>query len=241
MPETRALAASTCHNLVVVSCVQSSPRTVMGAALPVAGLVAVNAGASDPGSTRLVYGMVVGLAVVGVAFVALAIWLIRQTRADPELLAPLERMGDGDWRRKDPATQRRLLDESRPEGATPVHTEPAPPSLDDEFEHAEDSMRSLDDLDRLPPERGGAAPTPANGLTEPDIAVVSEVDADEDSEPTPPDGIVEPDPDEVSGIGQSSDDGVDAVEDVSEPDAAIDGDGEAMGDAGVGAVDGDGR
>ena len=169
--ETRALITRTCHNLVVVSTRRIPRHTALAAAPSAVGVVAVNAGASDPGSTRLVYAMVIGLALIGVAFVLLAVWLIRQTRAEPEVLAPLERMGDSDWRRKDPATQRRLLDESRPEGATPIHTEPAPPSLDDEFEHADESMRSLDDLDPLQPERGGGAPTPADGMTTPDDTV----------------------------------------------------------------------
>jgi len=93
--------------------------------------------------------------------------LIRQTRVDPDVLAPLERMGDGDWRRKDPATQRRLLDDVRPDGAEPLHTEPAPPSVDDEFENADRSMRSLDDLEPLSPE--GAHTTPAGGAPLPDI------------------------------------------------------------------------
>ena len=123
--------------------------------------------ASDPGSSRLVYAMVIGLALVGVASVVLAVWLIRQTRVDPDVLAPLERMGDGDWRRKDPATQRRLLDDVRPDGAEPLHTEPAPPSVDDEFENADRSMRSLDDLEPLSPE--GAHTTPAGGAPLPDI------------------------------------------------------------------------
>lgn len=176
------MVTRTCHNLVVVSTRRIPRQTGLAAAPSAVGVVAVNAGASDPGSTRLVYAMVIGLAIIGVAFVLLAVWLIRQTRAEPEVLAPLERMGDSDWRRKDPATQRRLLDESRPEGAIPIHTEPAPPSLDDEFEHADESMRSLDDLDPLQPERGGGAPTPADGMATPDATGVDEagrIDADD--------------------------------------------------------------
>jgi len=145
--------------------------------------------ASDPGSSRLVYATVVGLVLVGVASVALAVWLIRQTRVDPDVLAPLERMGDGDWRRKDPATQRRLLDEVRPDGAEPLHTEPAPPGVDDEFDNADRSMRSLDDLEPLPPE--GAHTTPAGGAPLPD-PTDGEDDADEGAE-------VEEETDQVGG------------------------------------------
>lgn len=155
--------------------------------------------AADPGSSRLVYATVVGLVLVGAAFVVLAVWLIRQTRVDPDLLAPLERMGDGDWRRKDPATQRRLLDEVRPEGAEPLHTEPDPPGVDDEFEHAERSVRSLDDLQPLRPE--GVHATPATGAPLPDAS------------------------DPVGDTGDRQDDEVDAVADedaaVAEEDAVV--------------------
>ena len=105
-------------------------------------------GAGDPGSTRLVYAMVAGLVVIGVLFVLLGIWLFRQTRYDPPVLAPLERMGDKEWRRqRDPATQRRVLDEVRPTGAEPLRHEPSPPNLDAEFESGR-SPRHLDERSR---------------------------------------------------------------------------------------------
>ena len=79
--------------------------------------------------------MVAGLVVIGVLFVLLGIWLFRQTRYDPPVLAPLERMGDKEWRRqRDPATQRRVLDELRPAGAEPLRPEASPPNLDAEFD-----------------------------------------------------------------------------------------------------------
>ena len=74
-------------------------------------------GAGDSGSTRLVYAMVGGLLLVGFALVALAIWVLRQTRPDPALLAPLERMGERRWRRHDEQLRRQMLDEVRPAGA----------------------------------------------------------------------------------------------------------------------------
>jgi len=86
---------------------------VDAAALDVVGLL----GAGDTGSTRLVYAMVIGLVVVGVALVTLAIWILRQTRPEPALLAPLERMGERRWRRHDEHVRRQLLDEVRPMGA----------------------------------------------------------------------------------------------------------------------------
>ena len=105
-------------------------------------MIAVN----DPGSTRLVYAMVIGLVVVGVALVLLAVWLVRQTRYDPPVLAPLERMGDDNWRTSDPATQRRILDEVRPEGAEPLATGTAPPTLDDQFEAHDRPLPAFDYL-----------------------------------------------------------------------------------------------
>lgn len=90
--------------------------------------------AGDPRSTRLVYALVIGLVVIGIALVVLGVWLVRQTRYDPELLAPLERMGDHEWQSCDPVAQRRLLDEVRPEGAVPLQAMPSPPPLIVDFE-----------------------------------------------------------------------------------------------------------
>ena len=136
--------------------------------------------AGDPGSTRLVYAMVAGLLVVGVAFLILGIWLFRQTRYDPPVLAPLERMGDKKWRRQsDPATQRRVLDELRPEGAEPLRQESSPPKLDAEFELTERPVTSMSDLgpstlsveaaskDLAPPSPEAGTPTP-QGIERPD-------------------------------------------------------------------------
>jgi len=101
--------------------------------------------AGDPGSSRLVYALVIGLVVVGVVLVLLGVWLIRQTRRDPEVLAPLERMGDADWARQDPVSQRRLLDSVRPEGARPLHTTTPPPRFDADFD-TPPPLTSLEDL-----------------------------------------------------------------------------------------------
>ncbi len=124
-------------------------------------------GAGDPSSSRLVYAMVIGLVAVGIAFVVLAVWLIRQTRYDIPVLAPLERMGDRDWRRQsDPATQRRILDEVRPEGAEPLRSESSPPSLDAEFELADRPVAPMSDL--APPVAEARSATP-HGLDRPDL------------------------------------------------------------------------
>ena len=102
-------------------------------------------GAGDPGSSRLVYAMVIGLVVVGIALIVLGVWIVRQTRPDLEVLAPLERMGDSDWRKRDRSTQRRMLDEVRPEGAEPLTPEPKPPPLDADF-GADHPVTSFSDL-----------------------------------------------------------------------------------------------
>jgi hypothetical protein len=110
--------------------------------------------------------MVIGLALIGVMFVLLAVWVIRQTRVDLEALAPLERMGDRDWRKSDPASQRRSLDEARPEGAQPLQSEPHRPRVDTEFEQSDRPIQSFDDLTSSDQE--GADPTPT-GSAAPDL------------------------------------------------------------------------
>ena len=81
--------------------------------------------AADTGSSRLVYAMVLALVLVGVALIVLAVVMIRRTRVDPEVLAPLERMGDRKWRKSDAESRRTLLDAVRPAGAVAMaSTEP---------------------------------------------------------------------------------------------------------------------
>lgn len=145
-----------------MSVLSRSPQRASRLAALVAFPAAIGAG--DPGSTRLVYAMVIGLGVVGVLFVLLGIWLVRQTRYDLPVLAPLERMGDADWRKRDEATRRRILDEARPEGAAPLHSEPGPPSFDEEFDLA---RRPAEPVSELGP---GLSPSlMADGLPSPTV------------------------------------------------------------------------
>ena len=74
----------------------------------------------DPSRDRTVYATIVLLVALGFTMIMLAVWLLRNTRPDPEVLAPLERMGQRRWRRADPVWQRRHLDEVRPGGADPL-------------------------------------------------------------------------------------------------------------------------
>jgi hypothetical protein len=99
----------------------------------------------DPGASRTVYAMVVGLLLVGVGFLVLGAWLIRRTRRDLDVLAPLELMGEAEWARHDPATQARMLDAVRPAGARPLHSAIPSPRFDADFDRAP-AFNSLDDL-----------------------------------------------------------------------------------------------
>ncbi len=99
----------------------------------------------DPDGTRTVTSIVGLLVALGLALVMIAVWLYRTTRPDPELLAPLEVMGERKWRRSDPVAQRRTLDAVRPEGAEPLTPSAAPPALDEAFD-AGPNAPGFDDL-----------------------------------------------------------------------------------------------
>ena len=161
--------------------------------------------ANDPGSTRLVYAMVIGLVVVGVALVLLGVWLVRQTRYDPPVLAPLERMGDDSWRTTDPATQRRILDEVRPEGAEPLATGTAPPTLDAEFESDHRPVPEFDDLRPGLSSESGVSATPQPDVQEGDPPA----DAEEPVEDVEVAEIEEPVDDAVAADAEESTDNAD--------------------------------
>jgi hypothetical protein len=103
------------------------------------------AAVGDPEGTRTVTSIVALLVALGIALVMLAIWLFRSTRPDPELLAPLEVMGERKWRRGDPVWQRRRLDQIRPHGAAPLEPSIAPPDIDEAFDQGP-SAAGFDDF-----------------------------------------------------------------------------------------------
>ncbi len=74
----------------------------------------------DPSATRTVYLTTVILVLLGLALGTLAVWLVRRTRPEPELFAPLETMDTRAWRKMDADERRRQLDAVRPAGALPV-------------------------------------------------------------------------------------------------------------------------
>ncbi len=154
------------------------PVPIVASRLALAPLPAVAlVGAGDPRSTRLVYAMVVGLVAIGVVLLFIGVWILRQTKPDLEVLAPLERMGDGDWKKKDPSTQRRMLDELRPEGAMPLTPATRPPSIDRDFEQTDHPVTSFSDLG---PGVGAEErdPTPTGAEIDLDLGTVADDEAD---------------------------------------------------------------
>jgi hypothetical protein len=145
----------------------------------------------DPEGTRAVGSIVVLLVALGLALLMVAVWLYRSTRPDPELLAPLEVMGERRWRRRDPVWQRRTLDELRPQGAEPLDPSVAPPDIDEAFDHGP-AVSGFDDLhpDRITPEHTGDRPEPdAPPESQPPVAAPADAD-------TPP-AIDRPDVDDL--------------------------------------------
>jgi hypothetical protein len=136
--------------------------------------------------------MVIGLVVIGVLLVVLGIWIIRQTRVDLDVLAPLERMGDSEWKKRDRSTQRRMLDEVRPEGAQPLTPATQPPSLDNEFELAEHPVTTFSDLgpgvlseERDPAPVGSDVDPVIELSTEPGIESAAEPEIEPVAQPEP--------------------------------------------------------
>lgn len=122
----------------------------------------VVAAIGDPDGTRTVTSIIALLAALGVALLMLAVWLFRTTRPDPELLAPLEVMGERRWRRGDAVWQRRRLDEIRPPGAMPLARSSAPPVLDTSFDDGP-SASGFDDLHDARLDDGRRSKRPAAG------------------------------------------------------------------------------
>jgi hypothetical protein len=126
----------------------------------------------DPESSRRVYATVVIFVALGVAMSVLAIWLFRQTRPEPQLLAPLEIMDSRRWRRSEPGERRRELDAKRPPGARPLRRSVGRPRVDSEFDTAQ-PVRSFDDLvgddDQASdlPEDGGSEQSRSADATDP--------------------------------------------------------------------------
>jgi hypothetical protein len=132
----------------------------------------------DQSSTRTVYAVILALVTIGVVLLFIGAWILRQTKPDPELLAPLERMADRSWRQQDPAQKRRTLDEARPEGAQPVLREKGVPEVDQDFAQSKPSIGHFDDL-RSEPDAERRRAAQGDPLTPEKL--VADADADHDT------------------------------------------------------------
>ena len=151
----------------------------------------------DPARDRTVYSTIVLLVALGFALILLAVWLLRTTRPDPDVLAPLERMGQRKWRRADPVWQRRHLDQVRPGGADPLEPSTAPPATDADFERGPQPI-GFDDLVVSDATLVGATaglPAPSGAP----LAAVAPLDVEHAGEPTPGEGTPAVAPDVVAG------------------------------------------
>ncbi len=193
----------------------------------------------DPSATRIVYAVVIALAVLGLVLVVLAFWLLRSTKVDLEMLAPLERMGERSWRKRDPATQQRMLDEVRPDGAEPLWRADPAPDRDEEFDEVPISA-GFDDLqdDALPgddapaedpavetaagddDESGGDGRTEDGGTEDGDTPAAAEAEADD----TDGDEVAEVDADDADTATEAG--GAGGSEDAEQDRADVEQDGE---------------
>lgn len=162
--------------------------------------------AGDSSATRTVYGVVIALGVIGVGLLVLGIWLIKQTKPEPQLFAPLERMDDRAWRKLEPAEMRRDLDSLRPEGARPVLREKSVPDVDADFAQSRPTLATFDDLQAQLADDAHRATSGGNDpLLAPRPAPAD--DADEST-----------DADEYTDVGKGTDGADESVEDTSHTD-----------------------
>jgi hypothetical protein len=195
--------------------------------------------AGDPTATRTVYSIVAALGLIGVALIALAIWVVKQTRPDRELLAPLELMGDRKVRQQDPVRMRRALDDVRPAGAEPVSRHPDPPDVDEQFAQRTPTLASFDDLvevatsDGATGERAAGAEVAtgdaaATGETTAEAADADDLPEGRDDRPADDqDPADEDESDEPAADGAAAGDGIDvmdAADDIDDEIAASDDD-----------------
>ena len=193
----------------------------------------------DPGRTRAVYVSIVLLVLLGGGLVAVAIWLFRRTRAEPELLGPLEAMGRRSWRRTAPATRQQLLDAARPAGATPLgpgaatdgaaaavaaHADAALAELDELLIAADVAVEvSLERRSEAEPDSSGDDDATASG-DGPDAVGSDDVLSDEQHERKPePEPAPEPAPAEVEASSDTVGDVDESVVQELEDGTAVDG------------------
>lgn len=146
----------------------------------------------DPGGTRTVYAIIAVLVVMGIALIMVALWLRRTTRPDPELLGPLEVMGDRAWREGDPESRRQRLDEVRAHDAHPLERPTEPPDLvEASAAGPADSSDADEPADVEPVTTPGSDPAPepereaseaADAESQPEVQVEGEVDVEDEGQ-----------------------------------------------------------
>lgn len=177
-PHYQRVDAESWQNRTLVSAVRFSPLTSRTIAV------------GDPSATRTVYLTTVLLVLLGLALAALAWWLVRRTRPEPELFAPLEQMESRAWRKLNDDERRESLDAVRPLGARVVTVDDA----DDDQDRDHDVELDHDLDDDLELDLDDDDPTPASDGTE---------RPQRDDDPTA-------DPEVASGVDESDDDAINA-------------------------------
>lgn len=111
-----------------------------------------------------------GMVLLGIVLFVVTLRFWQSAGEDPEVLAPLEVMGDRRFARADEAARVELLNTVRPEGAEKVDHFEAPPVLDheppeqerpfrDPFDHSDDAVEVVPTfIDPLLHQQHGAAP-----------------------------------------------------------------------------------
>lgn len=184
-----------------------------------AGLLLASADVSS--SDLGVYTVIGALMLVGVVLILIAAWLVRATKPEMELLAPLERMSDRSWRKLDPEVRRQELDSLRPDGARPVDRSSG---VDPEPDTPEPGTResgtpAVDDVDPNEAENAGPASSASESAsTAPSVPAPSNDPGagDDTAENSPPDLLdldVEPIPSHADGPPALDTDDVDADDD----------------------------
>lgn len=234
----------TCHTLL---------PTMHNLPYPTRAAVALVA-VGDPARDRTVYATILLLVALGLALIMLAVWLVRNTRPDPDVLAPLERMGERKWRSADPVWQHRSLDEVRPREAKPLEPSSAPPATDAEFERGPQpigfddlvasSTITVDGASGLPAPLADAVPVEGpNGVGDDgdavsgDVAVADDADLEATGAIVDEEAVTDTDDDDEDITGEQDGDDFLAVLDPAHVDLDVD-DGPAL-EVGRDASDGD--
>lgn len=114
----------------------------------------------DSAATVTVLLVIVGLVALGVVLLAVAVWVGRTTRPEPEALGPLEQMGTTAWLSGDHDARRRLLELDRPVGARPLAAEAVVTVRGDLAAQASDAILLLDEPGDAPVESNGRVLAP---------------------------------------------------------------------------------